>query len=233
MNRYYAAWYRSLHLAVPILTRFQINGLHHIPRQGPVIMVSNHISITDPAVLIGNIPRHVHFIIKAELLEHPIFRVILPHGKPIPIRRGSADRAAMRQAEAYLRAGEVIGIFPEGTRNHGGATQEAHAGVVFLAQRTDVPITPIAISGTEGIFSERFPWYRRAQVRMTVGKPFLLSDLYTGARPSREELAQMIMGRVAMLLPPQYRGLYEQQLLSMNASEQGVEPQETVAPLPR
>ncbi len=228
MNRYYAAWYRGLHRVVPLLTRFRVEGLYNVPRKGPVILVSNHISITDPAVLIGTIPRHVHFIIKEELFEHPIFRVILPRGKPIPIKRGSADRVALRQAEAYLREGEVVGIFPEGTRNHGGATQEAQAGMVFLAQRSGVPIIPVALSGTEGIFSGRFPWYKRASVRMTVGKPFLLTDLYSGARPSREELAQLIMARVTHLLPPQYQGVFLEKVLSVDAVEPA-QPSPTVA----
>jgi 1-acyl-sn-glycerol-3-phosphate acyltransferase len=230
MNRYYAAWYRGLHAVVPLLTRIRVDGLFRIPRTGPMILVCNHISITDPAVLIGYIPRHIHFIIKNELLQHPIFKVILPPGKPIPIQRGSADRVALRQAEAYLRAGEVVGIFPEGTRNRGGATGEAHAGVVFLAQRTGVPITPVAISGTEGIFSERFPWYRRARVRLTIGAPFLLTDLYTGKRPEREELARLIMARVAALLPPQYQGIYMEQGVDIKRAVE--EPSEAVAALP-
>lgn len=231
MNRYYTAWYRSLHAVVPLLTRIRVEGLHHVPRTGPAILVSNHISITDPAVMIGYIPRHVHFIIKSELLEHPIFKVILPPGKPIPIQRGSADRVALRLAESYLRDGEVIGIYPEGTRNRGGATREAHAGVVFLAQRTGVPITPVAISGTEGVFSERFPWYRRARVRLTIGEPFLLTDLYTGTRPDRDEIARLIMARVAALLPPQYRGIYEQQH-AQDASQEVVAPPEVVGTHP-
>ncbi len=208
MNRYYAAWYRGLNLVIPILTRFRVEGMYNIPRTGPAILVCNHISITDPAVLIGTIQRHVHFIIKEELLEHPVFKVILPHGKPIPIKRGSADRVALRQAEAYLKNGEVVGIFPEGTRSHRGGINEAQAGSVFLAQRSGVPIIPIGITGTEGIFSERFPWYRRSTVRMVIGKPFLLTDLYDGARPSREELADRIMGRIAALLPAEYQGVY-------------------------
>ena len=226
MNRYYAAWYRGLNLVVPILTRFHVDGLHNIPRTGPAIVVCNHISITDPAVLIGTIQRHVHFIIKEELLDHPVFKVILPHGKPIPIKRGAADRVALRQAENYLKADEVVGIFPEGTRSHHGGINEAQAGTVFLAQRSGVPIIPMGLTGTEGIFSERFPWYQRASVRLVVGKPFLLTDLYEGARPSREELADRIMGRIAALLPAQYQGKYS---ITADEPHPATEPAEPVA----
>lgn len=212
MNRYYAAWHHSLRRLVPLLGRMTVEGLEHVPRSGPAILVSNHISMADPPVLMAYVPRHIHFIIKAELLDHLVYRIILPPGLPVAVQRGKADRLALRKAEAFLKAGEVIAIYPEGTRNQSGETQEARAGVVFLAHRTGAPIVPVAISGTEGVFTRRFPWFRRARVRLAFGAPFTLDELQAGGRLPREELAHGVMVRVAELLPPRYRGIYAESL---------------------
>ena len=208
MNLYYHAWRYLLRGAVPVLTRIEVQGLEHIPRTGPAILVCNHISLIDPTILIGYVKRHIHFIIKAELLDQLVYRILLPPGDPIPIHRGKADRVALRKAQAFLETGELIGIYPEGTRSHSGGTQEAHAGVVFLAHRTGAPIVPMAISGTEDIIQSHFPWYRRARIRLTIGQPFTLADLGDVRSGDREALAHAVMARVAMLLPPRYRGIY-------------------------
>jgi len=208
MKLYYDAWHYLLRAAAPVLTSIRVQGRHHVPPTDAVILVSNHISMADPPLLIAYVKRHIRFFIKAELLDHLAYRILLPLGDPIPVRRGKADRVALRQAEAVLKSGGILGIFPEGTRNLSGETQEAHAGVVFLAQRTGAPIVPIGISGTERIFSPRFPWYRRARVQLIFGPPFTLAELGAETRADRDALAHAIMARVAALLPPRYRGIY-------------------------
>lgn len=209
MKLYYKAWYYFLRGVAPTFAYIKVRGLHHIPREGAFLLVSNHISMADPPILIGYVPRHLHFITKAEAFEQWPLSVILPPGEPVKIQRGKADRQALREAEAYLRKGEPVAIFAEGTRSKGGEAQEARAGVVFLAQRTGVPIVPVAISGTEKLFRKRFPWYQRAKVHMTFGEPFRLSDIGEVTRTNRDEIAQQVMARVAELLPPAYRGVYE------------------------
>jgi 1-acyl-sn-glycerol-3-phosphate acyltransferase len=208
MKLYSHAYHYLLRAAVPVLTRIEVQGLEHIPRTGPAILVSNHISMIDPTILIGYVKRQIHFIIKAELLDQLVFRILLPPNDPISIRRGKVDRVALRKAEAVLKAGELIGIFPEGTRSHSGGTQEAHAGVIFLAHRTGAPIVPVAISGTEDVFQSHFPWYHRARIRLTIGQPFTLADLGDVRSGDREALAHAVMARVAALLPARYRGIY-------------------------
>jgi len=219
MNLYYHAWRYSLRAVVPALTYIKVRGLHHIPRAGGCILVGNHLSLADPPCLLAYVPRHVHFIVKAEVFGQWPLSVILPPGDPIKVSRGKADLQALRQAEHYLKNGEVVMIYAEGTRSVAGAAQEARAGVVFLAQRTGVPIVPVAISGTERVIRRRFPWYWRGRVQMTFGAPFRLEDLGTPTRKNREELAQKVMGRVAALLPPAYRGVYAEQLVEGKHTE--------------
>lgn len=217
MNLYYRAWFYGLRAAVPTLTYAKVRGVQNLPRQGPVLLVSNHMSMIDIPVLLAYVPRHIHFMSKAELFDQWPFSVILPPGKPIVVHRGRADRQALRQAESYLKAGEVVAIYAEGTRARAGEAQEARAGVVFLAQRTGAPIVPVATSGTEKLFSKHFPWYRRSQVHLTFGKPFTIDEFRPVNRDNRDEIAQRIMGRVAELLPPSYRSMYDVRRTSQSA----------------
>lgn len=209
MNLYYRGWYYLFRAVAPTVAHMQVRGLHHVPKTGACLLVSNHISLADPPCLMGYVPRHLHFMTKAEAFEQWPLGVLMSPGQPIKVHRGRADRQALRQAEAFLKQGEVVAIFAEGTRAKGGEAQEARAGVVFLAHRTGVPILPVAISGTERLFSKRFPWYRRVKVQMNVGPPFTLAELGEVTRDNRDEIAQWVMARVAELLPPAYRGVYE------------------------
>ncbi len=209
MKAYYHAWRHLLRAAVPILTSIKVEGQQYVPRTGPCLIVSNHISIADPPILLGYIPRQAHFMTKAEAFEQWPLSWILPPGEPIKVHRGKADRQALRQAETYLKNGEAVVIYAEGTRSRSGEAQEARAGVVFLAQRTGAPIVPVGIAGSERIFSKRFPWYRRAVVRLAFGPPFRIDDLGPITRHNRDEIAHRVMQRVAALVPPAYRGIYE------------------------
>jgi 1-acyl-sn-glycerol-3-phosphate acyltransferase len=228
MNTYYRGWHYLLRGAVPLLASMKVRGTEHIPRSGPALLVGNHISLCDPPVLMAYVKRHIHFMVKAELFSTFPMSILMPPGKPIKVNRGKVDRNALRQAEAFLKSGEVVAIYAEGTRNRTGAAQEARAGVVFLAQRTGAPMVPAAISGTERVFSPSFPWYRRVQIQLTFGPPFRLEEIADGRDMNRAEQAQAIMARVAALLPPQYRGVYSE-LEDGAAGTSPPEPREPVS----
>lgn len=197
---------------MPTVTRIHVRGHHHVPKKGAFLLVSNHLSMADPLCLLAYSPRRLHFMTKAEVFEQWPLNMILPPGEPIKVHRGKADLQALRQAEQYLKAGEPVMIFAEGTRSKRGEVQQARAGVVFLAQRTGVPIVPAAISGTEKLLLRRFPYYWRGEVNLTFGPPFYLHDLGTPTRKNRDEMAQAVMARVAALLPRAYQGSYAEQL---------------------
>lgn len=217
MQLYYRSWYHLIHTIAPLATRLTVEGREHIPATGPVLLVSNHISMVDPMITMAYVNRQISFMYKIELIEHFPLKYLLPPANSIPVRRGKVDRLALRQAEAVLQAGNVLGIYPEGTRSKDATAQAAQSGAVFLAQRADSPILPVAISGTERIFSTRFPWYRRVPVRLTFGATFTLAEITGGVSIDREALAQALMRRVAALLPPSYRGIYADALVRQSS----------------
>jgi 1-acyl-sn-glycerol-3-phosphate acyltransferase len=200
-SRYYAICHILLRHTLPLLTSLHVRGIELLPSTGPCVLVVNHLSNVDPLCFVAAILRPFRGLAKIELRQQPLVHRLIAGLDPIYVRRHGFDRQALRQAEHALHQGHMVMVFAEGTRSKTGAVQEARAGVVFLAQRTGVPLVPIAIQGTNRIFRQPFPWYHRTPVQVTVGAPFLLTELGDGTHHTRQELAQLIMARVAALLP--------------------------------
>jgi 1-acyl-sn-glycerol-3-phosphate acyltransferase len=148
---------------------------------------------------------------KIELFRVPVLAQFLRAFGAFPVRRGEADLASLRLANENLKAGRAVCIFPEGTRE--GATEklmEAQPGAAIVALRNDVPVLPIAITGSGrlGLPGMFLRLDRRARVTLTVGRPFHLDrPARVNAEAAREGTRQ-IMERIAALLPPEHRGYY-------------------------
>lgn len=132
-----------------LVFRVRLVGRENIP-DGGVILAGNHISYADPMLLWCRSPRPTHFMAKSELWDSNILGWGLDHFWAFQVKRGQADRTAVVTASTYLKDGEQVGIFPEGTRNFDGSA-EAQAGVAFLAIRNSVPVVPVGIAGTDRI----------------------------------------------------------------------------------
>ncbi len=199
------------------LTRVRIEGLDRsvLPSSGPLIIASNHLSNADP-VLIGSwmtpaLDRKVYWLGKEEALRWPLVGWALAQNGVFGIRRGAADVEAFRVARRILDEGHVLVVFPEGTRSPSGALQEAKDGLAILALRTHSPILPIGVSGTDRLWprGQKLP-RPGGRVTMRVGRPIKLSDPSPGAdrRAAQHAATEMIMHRIAELLPPENRGVY-------------------------
>jgi 1-acyl-sn-glycerol-3-phosphate acyltransferase len=200
--------YIAITLYVLMTGRREVVGLENVPRKGPLILVGNHIAGVDPILVFAYFPRQVYFMAKHEIFERfpRTLNWMAPQTGAFPVHRERVDRAALRHAETLLAKGHIVGIYPEGTRGQPGELRDAHAGVVFLALKTGVPILPVGTSGTERAFRKGFPYLTWTTVRLAVGPPFRLEDLVENPRSAdRHELAMMVMERVARLLPPEYR----------------------------
>jgi 1-acyl-sn-glycerol-3-phosphate acyltransferase len=149
--------------------RMQRIGREHIPASGPVIIASNHRSFMDPFVIGMMLRRPTYFVAKTELFRNPIVAWLLSSLGAFPVERGNGDRDAMTTARSILERGDVVVIFPEGTRTRPGALGAPKRGVGRLALETGAPVVPIALIGTEAV---RRGWrIRPHKVRIRAGRP--------------------------------------------------------------
>jgi 1-acyl-sn-glycerol-3-phosphate acyltransferase len=206
-----ALFYRFVRLVVGLIlliwTRKQVVGLENVPKQGPVILVSNHVNMLDPAVVPVLVPRRIVYMGKAELWKTPIIGPLYGLVGFIPVRRFEADLSAMRKAEKALRQNQVLGMFPEGTRSGKPGLGKGQPGTAIIALRTGAPIVPAAVTGTEGVTLPGF-FFRLTRVRVVFGKPFELPKGHRFNAELVEQCTERIMREIAVLLPEEYRGVY-------------------------
>lgn len=206
-------WYRVARGVVGfllrLLSRFEVEGLEHLPDQGPYLLITNHLHWLDPPVLMAVLP-HRGYVFAAAKREHhwffgPLFRSL----DAIFVRRGEVDRKALRQALAVLQGGGLLGMAPEGTRSSTGAMQQGHGGAAYLAYRARVGIVPVVVTGQERLFPSLLR-LRRARIRI-VFAPAFGPPVPERPRASVAEIRAFtdeIMYRLAAMLPQRYRGRY-------------------------
>ena len=197
-----------LRFLIWLLLRVETEGMERMPRQGPLILMFNHIHLIDPVVLVAIVPRYAVAMGKVEIMSWPIIGPLVYRYPTIPVRRGELDMAAVRQSLAVLQGSQALIIAPEGTRSRTGRMQRAKHGMVFLAQEIDPWIQPVAVTGTTA-FPAALKRLRRVPVRYRFGRPFRFR--WPEGRPKREVMQQMTdeaMYELARLLPPEMRGVY-------------------------
>ena len=196
-----------VHLLILLAIKRDIQGLQNIPRKGALILAGNHLNVGDPSVLTGVTPRRIAWLTKQELFDIPVFGILYHLFGCIPVRRFKADLRALRRSQEALQHGLVLGMFPEGTRSGESGLGRGEPGAALIAMRTNTPILPVAIWGTEGIKLPR-DFFRRTEVHIRYGEPFYLPRPERLTKKVVEDGAAIIMRRIAELLPQRYRGIY-------------------------
>lgn len=204
---FYAIFRSCFWVLTHLLCRYRVSGRERIPREGPVLIVANHLVWYDPALLAVIFPRRLWFMAKIEVFRMPLVALGCRLTGQIPVHRGESDRSALEMALAYLRQERAVLIFPEGTVARQERLLAAHTGVAMLALRSGVPILPVAHTGTRRIFVGRRAWLPQVEVR--IGEPYVPQVPPGIARKVALKLVtEDLMQRIATMLPPEERGSY-------------------------
>jgi 1-acyl-sn-glycerol-3-phosphate acyltransferase len=178
------------------LFRVRLFGWENVPAGG-AILACNHVSNGDPILLWCGAPRHVHFMSKAELWSNAVLRWGMSRLWSFPVRRGQADREALAMADRLLREGDLVGVFPEGTRHREGMG-EAQRGTAFMAVRSGALVVPVGIAGTEGIRPPGSVFMHFPKVTMSFGEPLDPAQFDDRRRKERvEAMTEAIMRSIA------------------------------------
>jgi 1-acyl-sn-glycerol-3-phosphate acyltransferase len=184
------------------IMRWRIENLELFPKRGPAILAANHITNWDGIVAYITFPRQLYIMAKEELYRNAFLRAALMALGVFPVSRGTMDWNSLEQAKLVLQAGNVLGIFPEGTRSKGRGLLPAKLGMAYIARETGIPIYPMAIYDTSEIFTH-FP--RRANVTMHICEPVM-----PGGGNSLRQTTDAVMEAIAAVLPEDMRGAYGQ-----------------------
>jgi 1-acyl-sn-glycerol-3-phosphate acyltransferase len=192
-------------LSLRLLARVRIEGIDHVPRDGPLIVVANHMSNADPPLLWGwlapALARLPTYLAKAVLFRGPAGPVLRSLGAT-PVEAGGSDMAAYRVG--------VVVLMPEGTRSRDGRLLRPRPGAALLATRSGAQVLPVGISGTDRLLGRGRPLPRiGTPVTLRVGRPFTLRLAGDDRRSAHAAADEQIMRRIASLVDVRHRGEWE------------------------
>jgi 1-acyl-sn-glycerol-3-phosphate acyltransferase len=188
---------------------FTMAGRERVPRTGPLFVCGNHQSTLEPPLVPAYLPRNDSWsMAKAEYFEGGGLKAwIFTAFHAFPVVRHSADRVAIKRALAILKAGQVLVLYPEGTRVTSGGLLRPEPGAGFIATLTGAPVQPVAVTGGREVLGKGFRVPHRAPLRLEFGEPFKIpARLPDGRKVEHQDAADAIMLAVAEMLPPDLRG---------------------------
>ena len=192
------------------IRKFEVTGREHVPMEGPLVIACNHLSNMDPMMVAAAMPRYPSFMMKKEMLWWPILGVGAWMFGSFTVDRSGADLKAIRTATEWVKRGRALVMFPEGTRSRTGAMSKGHVGTGLITLRTGARVLPVAVTGTQDV---PWPWFilrprSIKHVRVTIGEPFELPPVKRINTEASRQATGVIMRRIAMMLPPENRGVY-------------------------
>jgi 1-acyl-sn-glycerol-3-phosphate acyltransferase len=173
-------------LYISLIYKIKIVGMEHVPKNGAVIVATNHISNHDPIILISILDRKIHFLAKQDLFRFGLSRWFFEKLSAIPVeRKGGKVIRPVRRSIAVIHQGDVFGIFPEGKRCKHGEFVQPKKGVAFFGYRTGAPVLPITIVRMKKQF--------RRPVKVLIGPLIDVTTLHT---TDYSVLSQYIMEQI-------------------------------------
>ena len=195
-----------------ILFSWKTEGRENVPLTGPLILVANHVHVLDPIFLAFSLSRWITFVAKEELFRSLFLRLWVRWAGALPLQRDGKvveKTRILESARKVLDKGLILGMFPEGGRSHDGKLRRGKPGSAVIASKTDVPLLPVGIAGTDKIHGISWLW-KRPRIVVNIGKPFKLPPTNNKISKSQMQLlTTQLMREIAALLPPECQGTYE------------------------
>lgn len=177
-----------------VIFRLHVEGRENVPQTGAIIVAPNHKSDWDPPLIgVAFNTRIIHYMAKEELFKNPFLGWLIRQFGTFPVKRGTVDRTAIRQALRELKAGNPLGIFPEGTRIRREGLGRFHSGMASLALMTGTPVVPVAVIGS------RWMPHKKGPLAVLIGKPVEVKK----QRPTDEKVAELndvVKGKIQGLM---------------------------------
>lgn len=194
-----------------LICRVEIHGAKNIPASTGYIVAYNHISLYEPPFILTFWPQQLEALAGADVFHRPAIGPLVRAYKAIPVKRGEYDRYVLDLMMAILDAKKPLAIAPEGTRSHEASLQQARAGVAYMIDRAGVPVLPVGITGTTKNMLRRALKLQRPRLVMNIGQPFTPPPIEGRGevrRQARQANADLVMRKIAALVPMEYRGYY-------------------------
>lgn len=194
-----------------ILARIRLYGKENIPQKGAYLVAINHVSLYDPPFVLAFWPVELEAVGAIEIWSKPGQSLLVRMYGGIPVHRGQYDRRLIETTLNALNSGYPLVIAPEGGRSHKPGLHRAAPGIAYLHEMAGVPIVPVGMTGTTDDFFDRAIRGERPTLEMRIGKPFNLPPITEkgeARRNARQHNADLVMLRLAALLPADYRGVY-------------------------
>lgn len=181
-------------LLAKLLFRLSVSGSNNIPKKGGFILASNHISYLDPVILGCACPRKLNFMAKYDLFSAPVFAALISRLGAFAVKRNTADISALREALNRVKSGNGLVIFPEGSRVNANMNLKPQPGIGFLASKTNVPVIPAFISGTDKALPKGSKMIKTEKIFIRFGK-----QISVERRVPYQQTADLIMNNIRRL----------------------------------
>ena len=197
---FYRWGHRLTNIFCKTMGHLEVQGIRHIPREGGVLLVSNHVSFLDPVIVGSAANREIHFMARSTAFDIPGLGKLISLYNAYPVNRGAPDLGALRKTIGLLKAGNVVLMFPEGTRSVDGTLGKARDGACFIADRAGVPTIPVFHSGAERMLPRSSSRLRRTKLSVTFGEPLeLITGEFETKRERYQQMGNQIMEAIADL----------------------------------
>jgi len=165
-------------LAGALVWHWTVTGASRVPSRGGVILASNHQSFLDVLLIGGACPRPVRYMARRTLWDHPVLGWLITDWKAIPVNRDRPGKDELRGIIDTVRGGEVLALFPEGTRTRDGSVGELRGGIGFLARKAQVPVVPVLILGAFRAWPRERKFPGPGRVRVAFGRPVVYDETW-------------------------------------------------------